>query len=188
MSKIHEENWKDIKDYEGIYQVSNLGKLKSLDRIDCNGGYRKGKILSQGNDKDGYKLVGLAKDGVTKTNKVHRLVSLHFICNPDNKPQVNHINGCVFDNRVENLEWATNSENLIHSFKTLGRSSKGILNYGCTLTEKQVLNIFNEKGKLREISKKYKVDKQIVSRIKSGYTWSFLTGKKSRRKTKLCIQ
>ena len=105
------EVWKDVLNYEGIYIISSKGRVKSLDRYDSGGRKRTGKILSAGNNKEGYKLVTLAKNGKLKTFKVHRLVAEAFIPNPDNKPEVDHINTIRYDNRAENLRWVTRKEN-----------------------------------------------------------------------------
>lgn len=112
------EIWKDIKEYEGLYQVSNLGRVRSLDRtyIAYNRfcdieTYIKGKILKNVYNKKGYQYVGLHKDGKRKNIFVHRLVAETFLPNPDNKPCVNHINTVRDDNRVENIEWCTHKEN-----------------------------------------------------------------------------
>lgn len=104
------ENWKDIDGYEGLYQVSTLGRVRSLDRLvwnEHNKDYNlcKGRILKIILDKDGYQLVHLYKVGKGKMHKVHRIVAQSFIPNPNNLPQVNHINECKTDNMVENLEW-----------------------------------------------------------------------------------
>lgn len=120
------EIWKDINGYEGIYQVSNLGKVKSISREVKHKGlfgnkeicHIKEKILSQNTDgKRGYLKVSLIKNGKTKHYFVHRLVAMAFIENTHNKEQVNHINGIKTDNTVKNLEWCTNKENLQHSWK-----------------------------------------------------------------------
>lgn len=110
------EIWKDIKGYEGLYQVSNLGNVKSLNIIifDKLGRkhIKKSKILKQRMDKYGYKYVQLHKNGNTKHKLVHRLVAENFILNTNNLLQVNHKNEIKTDNNVENLEWCTNKYNL----------------------------------------------------------------------------
>ena len=99
------EEWKDIKGYEGIYQVSDLGRVRSLDRIDAAGHRRKGKMLKPYKNKGGYICVVLCKNGQTKGFQIHRLVAEAFIPNPDNLPQVNHCNERRDDNKAFNLEW-----------------------------------------------------------------------------------
>lgn len=105
------EEWRDIKEYEGFYQVSNLGRVRSIDRLALNKyGVRnkplKGKILAQ-RTKDGYKIVHLSVDGVDKNEQVHRLVAKAFIPNPNNLPCVNHKDEVKSNNVVTNLEWCT---------------------------------------------------------------------------------
>lgn len=102
------EEWKDIKGYEGLYQVSTNGNVRSLDRTNvCYGReyIRKGKVLRTKTDKDGYPYLFLSKKGVKHKFMVHRLVALTFLPNPTNKEQVNHKNEVKTDNRVSNLEW-----------------------------------------------------------------------------------
>lgn len=107
-----EEIWQDIviekngivHDYTGLYQVSNKGRVRSL---------RRGKIISQGTNR-GYYRVQLYKNGERNDFQVQRLVATAFIPNPENKPEVNHINENKLDNRVENLEWVTHEENVNH--------------------------------------------------------------------------
>lgn len=113
------EEWKDIKGYEGLYQVSNKGRVRSLDRQYVGRNQyghtyiivKKGKILKPCTQR-GYEYVVLSVGGVNrKTMKVHRLVAEAFIPNPDNKPCIDHINTIRNDNRVENLRWVTIQEN-----------------------------------------------------------------------------
>ena len=99
-----EEEWRDILGYEGLYQVSNLGKVRSLK--DSHGKNRK-LILKERTDKDGYKRVHLFKNGKGKHYGVHRLVAITFIPNPNNLPQVNHIDENKENNTIYNLEWCT---------------------------------------------------------------------------------
>lgn len=123
------EIWKDIENYEGVYQVSDLGVVKSLARtiIYTDGRSRKveERILKQNNDKDGYKVVCLAKNKSKAMNRVHRLVAKAFIPNEDNKPQVNHLNENKHDNRVYNLEWCTSKENINYGTGIEKRADKG---------------------------------------------------------------
>lgn len=109
------EIWKDIKGYENLYQISNIGRVKSLNKIvTCKNGKKfkvKGKILKLTNHKRGYKTIMLHKDGKVKLWLVHRLVGLTFIPNPNNYPQINHKDENKINNCVENLEWCTNSYN-----------------------------------------------------------------------------
>ena len=100
------EIWKPIKDYEN-YEVSNLGKVKSLNYNRTG----EEKILKPRKDKDGYLYVGLYKSGKRKFFKIHRLVATAYIFNPDDKPQINHIDCNRQNNCVENLEWCTIKEN-----------------------------------------------------------------------------
>ena len=110
-----DEIWKDIEGYEGLYQVSNLGRIQSLPRVNLcvNRTYiRKGKVLKGSSDKDGYLCVHLSKNGIERKFLVHRLVAKHFIPNPNNYQQVNHKNEIVNDNRVLNLEWCDCAYNI----------------------------------------------------------------------------
>lgn len=117
LSKLNEV-WKDVEGYENQYQVSNLGNVKSLNRvfIDSIGRevFKLGKILSQNiNKKSGYSSVLFGYKG--KRKYIHRLVATAFIENPENKPCINHKNKIRNDNKVKNLEWTTYSENNLHS-------------------------------------------------------------------------
>lgn len=110
-----EEEWKDIEGYEGRYQISNLGNVMSLLGLSP-------RLLKLRTGGRGYSYnrmrVLLYKGGKGKTKKIHRLVAEHFIPNPTNSPEVNHIDGNLRNNRVENLQWCTRSENELHARRT----------------------------------------------------------------------
>jgi hypothetical protein len=126
------EVWKDIEGYEGQYQVSNLGNVKSLNRfvyqLDRSGkpsiSNYKGRVLKFGHRKNGYLYIVLSKNNKQKKENIHRLVAKAFIPNPLNKPQVNHKDGNKKNNLIGNLEWNTMSENHKHAFRTGLRSNK----------------------------------------------------------------
>lgn len=116
------ENWKNIKGYHGLYQVSNLGNVKSFVQ-------KNERIMKLSNNGNGYFFVGLKKEKKTKIFYIHRLVAESFIGVIENKIEVNHINGIKNDNRVENLELVTRSQNIKHSFDFLNRDKrKGVKN------------------------------------------------------------
>lgn len=122
------EIWKDIKEYEGLYQVSSLNRIRSLDRYVIHPkskGLRliKGKILKQSKDRYGYPIVNLSKNCKVKMFRIHRLVAEAFIPNPDNLPLINHKNELKDDNSLENLEWCDYQYNNSYS------RSKPVLQY-----------------------------------------------------------
>lgn len=108
-----QEIWKDIENYEGIYQVSNLGRVRSLNYRNTN----KIKLLSVHTNTKGYLDAHLAKNGISHHCVIHRLVAKAFISNPNNLPQVNHIDGNKKNNCINNLEWCNNSQNMKHAYK-----------------------------------------------------------------------
>ena len=123
------EIYKDIENYEGLYQISNLGRVKSLDYHRT----RKEQILKPATDKGGYLFVGLCKNGKCERLLVHRLVATAFIPNPDNKPCIDHINTNRTDNSVDNLRWTTQKENCnnpISKKKKIGKSNPMYGKYG----------------------------------------------------------
>lgn len=121
------EIWKDIKGYEGLYQVSNLGRVKSLSRIYKHNYFgretkykkSKDKILNV-NKNQGYGHVILCKNGKCKQKLLHRILAKAFIPNIENKPNINHIDGNGLNNSLENLEWCTQKENVRHAINHLG--------------------------------------------------------------------
>lgn len=113
------EIWKPIEGYEGLYEVSNRGRVRSLDRYTTGNRNRllKGKVLKNRLNELSYCTVQLCLNGKPKSVRVHRLVAKAFIPNPDNKPFVNHIDGNPINNDVLNLEWCTQKENINHAYE-----------------------------------------------------------------------
>ncbi len=127
ITTIENEIWKAIPDYEGLYEASNLGKIRSLDRKIKHKRYDfinvKGKILSPRLDKDGYETVVLCKDTEKKYARVHIFVAKTFIPNPNNLPEVNHYDNIRNNNNIKNLLWGTCQSNQFHRHKTWSHSS-----------------------------------------------------------------
>lgn len=111
-----QEIYKPIKDYEGLYEVSNLGNVKSLSKI--RGRALTGERLLKSHIVNGYVMVTLCKDSKPFNASVHRLIAEAFIPNPENKETINHIDGNKQNNSIDNLEWATQRENNIHAYRT----------------------------------------------------------------------
>lgn len=145
---MNEEVWKDIKGYEGLYQISNYGRVKSLERLIkkfCGNYTIKEKILKQSKNADGYLQVSLfQKKNVSKTYRVHRLVAEAFISNHENKSIVDHINGERTDNRVENLRWVSQKENINNPI-TLGRMSKSKIGTKLSEEVKEIIKLTHSK-------------------------------------------
>lgn len=162
------EVWKDVKGFEGIYEISNFGRCKSKKRNTKFKSIFKEKILVPKISQNGYLRCGLSKNGIVKSRLIHRLVAIHFVDNPENKPFVNHIDGNKQNNNAWNLEWCTQSENLIHNFRVLNYKQHNRL-----LNDIQVLEIIEylknyKRGMVKWLCEKYNVPKNTICVIKSG--------------------
>ncbi|PEO38310.1 NUMOD4 domain-containing protein [Bacillus wiedmannii] len=179
--ELEKEVWKDIEGYEDLYQVSNLGRVKSLDRdyIDSLGRKRtsKGRTLRPVR-LNGYQGVSLCREGSDKKERIHRLVAKAFLPIPLFKDTVNHINGIKNDNRVENLEWVTQSENAQHAHDTgLNTSGKSV---AMLSDDGEILKVFPTTVKAGEFlgDKSYRRNISMCARGAAktayGYKWSYL--------------
>jgi len=126
------EKWKDTRGYEGLYKISDLGRIKSISDRDC--------ILKPFVDSLGYMAINLKKDGKRKTERIHRLVAMSFIPNPKGKREVNHINGIKSDSRLKNLEWCTPGENRKHAY-SIGLIKNGSKHHFSRLNENRIILI-----------------------------------------------
>lgn len=178
------EVWKDVPGYEGLYEVSDYGNVRTLD-VRC---YHKNK--KQTKNKDGHMRVWLSKNSKKKWSFVHRLVAKAFINNPKDKPVVNHLDGVPYNNHVSNLEWATRSENDLHAFRiglrkpSCGGTSKPVVRVDIhgyeevykSITEAAKCNGFNSTGQLSHYI--------YNNRPYKDYTWKLLNeGVTTSRKT-----
>ena len=173
------EIWKTIEGFKD-YQISNIGNIKTLSKLIKNTygfSLRKEKIIKKNVSKLGYCKFAFSKEGKRHTFLLHRLVAQAFIPNPENKPCVNHINGIKTDNRVENLEWNTYSENMKHAFK-LGlnkyKDGNGENGKNSKLKEYQVLDIRTCFLNRHEYMNKYNISMGCIQGIQERSTWKHI--------------
>lgn len=170
------EEWRKVIDSSGFYEVSSTGRVRSLDMPMCTLGgvkwIKSGRILSLSPNSDGYLAIK-----VPKTRRVHRLVAIAFIPNPDNKPEVNHIDGNKQNNHVDNLEWVTRVEQIRHAYSTGLKSNVGVKNPSAKLTEADVRIIreaVKHKFSMYSIAKYYKVSNPTIRALIHGKSWSHI--------------
>jgi len=176
------EEWKSISGYEGYYEVSNLGRVRSIERLVPHARYgttkQQSKILRPAID-DGYFKVALSKDRTLRSMRVHRLVAAAFVDNPNDYTEVNHKDGDKLNNQVSNLEWCTRSQNVKHAFdNNLLQAMRGVKNGNSKLSESDVLAIRSEYkyGKITLISlaNKFGCSKRNVLDIVHKRIWKHL--------------
>lgn len=162
--------WKKINDFEE-YEISNLGEVRRDGKI------RKTKLLAskiKGRKYNPSVAVILSKSGIAKTFLIHRLLGIHFIPNPENKPEINHKDGNRINNSLDNLEWNTQSENQKHAFANGLNSNKGSRNSRAILTEQQVdkiRSLHSQGFTNKTLSEMYGVNKNVISKIICRVTW-----------------
>jgi hypothetical protein len=185
---MNNEIWKDVPGYEGLYQVSNLGRVASSERIvyklmyggEVHGYKRKGRIMKIDDTPGGYLQVQVSIGDKRKRYKIHRLVAMAFTPNPDNKPHINHIDCNPSNNCVDNLEWCTPSENIRHAVN-LGRMKqnypvrRGSENAIAKLNEAQVAIIKKSPLSNAELGRIYGVTKTAIRFIRIGKNWRHVT-------------
>ena len=159
------EIWKEVEGYEGLYQVSNLGRVKS-----------KNKTLHPNTNTYGYKHVTLSKDNVQKTVLVHRLVASAFIGNPSGKPQINHKDGNKNNNAESNLEWVTQESNNRHAIETNLRQVKKV---AAVDNSGNVIKVLNNRMEVNEFLGR-SVCQDLITRCCNGkrktaygYSWRY---------------
>lgn len=176
---MHKEIWKDIQGYEGFYQVSNLGRIKS--KRDNHGKLRD-KILKAGKNPAGYLGITLYRKTIKEQRSVHGFVSESFIPNPRSKPQINHKNGIKHDNRAINLEWVTPKENVRHSLEVLRNHTnlqrKGENHPLSKLNNKSVslIKMLIKENNITqvEIGKMFGISSHNIRSIKMGRLWKHI--------------
>ena len=169
---VYVEEWRSISGYEGLYEVSNFGRIKSLAKSWVGGNTniikRKEKIIKTHVEQE-YVRVSLCKKGKYKGFQVHRLVGFAFINNPENKPHINHLFGIKTDNRWLKIEWSTRSENELHSYRVLGKkpSNTWVKNFD---RSRKVLCLNNNQvyGSIMEAANKLELHRRCINRVCSG--------------------
>lgn len=169
------EVWKPVVGYEELYEVSNMGNVRSVDKTTRDGRFWKGRPIKKNNVGNGYDQTVLSVDGVYRHAYIHRLVANAFIPNPENKPEVNHINGNKKDNRAENLEWVTKSENGLHSFRVLGRkpscNNKGKASKLRKLNNDQLEIVRTSSKSCYALAREFGVSDTVIQRIRRGESY-----------------
>lgn len=172
-----QEIWREIDGYDGFYQVSNLGNIKSVGG-QIGSAIRKPRVLKQSLTADGYPKVRLQRGKKDRTVTVHRLVAMHFVPNPNNEETVNHIDGDKANNVYSNLEWMNRSGQMIHAYKlNLKKARVGSNNSNAKITPDEVRYIrANYKKNDREfgssaLGRKFGVTHRVITLIANGETY-----------------
>lgn len=180
---LENEVWLDIKDFEGFYQVSNCGRIRSKTRISNSSksgkSYKRilnSRIIRPNFTRGSYMSVGLHKNGKAKTMSLHRLVAAAFLENPDNLPEVNHIDSNPINNHVENLEWCSTLDNRLHAMEFGKWNFKGEKAVFSKLTNEKVLTIRAniENKSIAKLAAEFGVTRKCISNILNRRSWTHI--------------
>jgi hypothetical protein len=170
--------WKDIIGFDGLYRISNYGQLHILPRL-RNGRIYKERYSIGSKDCYGYLRTTLTDENHIRHDvKMHQLVAIHFVDNPNNYTVVNHDDGVKDNNYYKNLKWSTLSENNKHAYEVLGKSLKGANNGRATLTDDEVKHIkalSRDSTTDKVLAKHYRTRPQNIQSIRLGWTWKHIT-------------
>jgi NUMOD4 motif/HNH endonuclease len=177
------EKWKDIPGHEGVYEVSTVGRVRRTSRPpEYKGKLPIPYIMKNQYDKDGYCTVRLRVKNSCKNGRVHQLVALTFLPNPENLPIPHHLNGVRDDNRVVNLEWVSSSKNSKYTYEFGSRKQFGEHNNSSLLSNKDVVEIksilLNKKPRqkpfIKDIASKFNVSRSCIQNIASSNYWKHI--------------
>jgi len=175
VAKVVKEIWKPIPSYEGLYEISNTGKIKSLPKSG-SGNSLSEKIMNDFDNGKGYRYITLTNKTKRRNFYVHRLLAESFISNPGKKPFVNHLDGNKANNKLSNLEWSTESENMEHA-SVLGLLPSGEKNHLSKLKEIDIkqIRLLWQSGTHRDIIKaKYSISYAQIHRIVNNQCWKYV--------------
>lgn len=176
------EIWEAIPDYEGLYEVSNYGRVRSILFRNRQKVYKRNKILSMCNNGTGYYVVNLYRDGKGKVFLVHRLTAMAFIPNPNNYPQVNHKDENKKNNHIENLEWCDEKYNNRYGTRNFRETVTKQKKYGIPVVQKDINgNVICVYSCIREANRKTNIGRKEISRVckgiytqAGGYRWEYV--------------
>jgi len=175
---MSDEKWRWVVGYEGLYMVSDSGRVMSVPRTSGLLGSKRscsGTELKPQDNGKGYKFVPLTRDGETRLRTVHRVVAEAFIPNRHGKSEVNHIDGDKSNNSLSNLEWVTKEENMAHASDVLG-----VMDFNQRFTETQVIAIRSDKRSDSEVAREFGVSASTINAIRVGKTYKKFAGEKKK--------
>lgn len=175
--KITKEEWREVAGSDGLYLISNLGNLRRVEYVSRKGDIVPERQIAYYVNSQGYIATKIKINGKFKTKSAHRLIAEAFIPNPDNKPQINHIDNNRKNNSIENLEWVTAKENIHHCIRQK-RNPIGEKHGSAVLTEydvKIIKRLFKQGVSVPVVAKAFDLSQGAIRCIKDNRTWKFVT-------------